>query len=86
TAKAGETVAFIGSTGSGKSTLISLIPRFYDVTEGRILVDGVNVKDYQLEDLHNKIGYIPQKAILFSGDIKSNLDFGQSNESPLDDE
>lgn len=86
TAKAGETVAFIGSTGSGKSTLISLIPRFYDVTEGRILVDGVNVKDYQLEDLHNKIGYIPQKAVLFSGDIKSNLDFGQSNESPLDDE
>ena len=86
TAKAGETVAFIGSTGSGKSTLISLIPRFYDVTEGKILVDGVNVKDYQLEDLHNKIGYIPQKAVLFSGDIKSNLDFGQSNESPLDDE
>lgn len=86
TAKAGETVAFIGSTGSGKSTLISLIPRFYDVTEGRILVDGVNVKDYQLEDLHNKVGYIPQKAILFSGDIKSNLDFGQSNESPLNDE
>ena len=86
TAKAGETVAFIGSTGSGKSTLISLIPRFYDVTEGRILVDGVNVKDYQLEDLHNKVGYIPQKAVLFSGDIKSNLDFGQSNESPLDDE
>lgn len=86
TAKAGETVAFIGSTGSGKSTLISLIPRFYDVTEGRILVDGVNVKDYQLEDLHNKIGYIPQKVVLFSGDIKSNLDFGQSNESPLDDE
>lgn len=86
TAKAGETVAFIGSTGSGKSTLISLIPRFYDVTEGKILVDGVNVKDYQLEDLHNKVGYIPQKAVLFSGDIKSNLDFGQSNESPLDDE
>ena len=86
TAKAGETVAFIGSTGSGKSTLISLIPRFYDVTEGRILVDGVNVKDYQLEDLHNKVGYIPQKAVLFSGDIKSNLDFGQSNESPLNDE
>ncbi|AIK77200.1 ABC transporter ATP-binding protein [Streptococcus anginosus] len=78
TAKAGETVAFIGSTGSGKSTLISLIPRFYDVTEGRILVDGVNVKDYQLEDLHNKVGYIPQKAVLFSGDIKSNLDLAQA--------
>ena len=84
TAKAGETVAFIGSTGSGKSTLVNLIPRFYDVTEGEILVDGVNVQDYQLEDLHNKVGYIPQKAVLFSGDIESNLDFGQSQESPLD--
>ena len=86
TAEPGKTTAIIGSTGSGKSTVVNLIPRFYDVTEGRILVDGVNVKDYQLEDLHNKVGYIPQKAVLFSGDIKSNLDFGQSNESPLDDE
>jgi ABC-type multidrug transport system, ATPase and permease components, putative len=79
-------VAFIGSTGSGKSTLVNLIPRFYDVTEGEILVDGVNVQDYQLEDLHNKVGYIPQKAVLFSGDIENNLDFGQSKESPLDEQ
>ena len=85
TAQAGDTVAFIGSTGSGKSTLVNLIPRFYDLTEGEILVDGVNVQDYQLEDLHNKVGYIPQKAVLFSGDIESNLDFGQSKESPLDE-
>lgn len=85
TAQAGDTVAFIGSTGSGKSTLVNLIPRFYDVIEGEILVDGVNVQDYQLEDLHNKVGYIPQKAVLFSGDIESNLEFGQSQESPLDD-
>ena len=86
TAQAGDTVAFIGSTGSGKSTLVNLIPRFYDVTEGEILVDGVNVQDYQLEDLHNKVGYIPQKAVLFSGDIESNLDLGQSKESPLDEQ
>ena len=86
TAQTGDTVAFIGSTGSGKSTLVNLIPRFYDVTEGEILVDGVNVQDYQLEDLHNKVGYIPQKAVLFSGDIESNLDFGQSKESPLDEQ
>ena len=86
TAQAGDTVAFIGSTGSGKSTLVNLIPRFYDVTEGEILVDGVNVQDYQLEDLHNKVGYIPQKAVLFSGDIESNLDLGQSQESPLDEQ
>ncbi|KXT64639.1 ABC transporter ATP-binding protein [Streptococcus sp. DD04] len=85
TAQAGDTVAFIGSTGSGKSTLVNLIPRFYDVIEGEILVDGVNVQDCQLEDLHNKVGYIPQKAVLFSGDIESNLDLGQSQESPLDD-
>ncbi|WP_148880499.1 ABC transporter ATP-binding protein [Streptococcus sp. Marseille-P7376] len=86
TAQTGDTVAFIGSTGSGKSTLVNLIPRFYDVTEGEILVDGVNVQDYQLEDLHNKVGYIPQKAVLFSGDVESNLDFGQSQESPLDEQ
>ena len=86
TAQAGNTVAFIGSTGSGKSTLVNLIPRFYDVTEGEILVDGVNVQDYQLEDLRNKVGYIPQKAVLFSGDIESNLDFGQSKASPLDEQ
>lgn len=69
----GETVAFIGSTGSGKSTLINLIPRFYDVTDGEVLVDGINVKDYTLESLHDKIGYVPQKANLFSGDITSNM-------------
>ena len=86
TAKAGETVAFIGSTGSGKSTLVNLIPRFYDVTEGRILVDGVDVRDYELKALRNKVGYIPQKAVLFSGTITSNLDFGESLEIPLDEE
>ena len=86
TAKAGETVAFIGSTGSGKSTLVNLIPRFYDVTEGRILVDGVDVRDYELKALRNKVGYIPQKAVLFSGTIASNLDFGESVETPLDEE
>ena len=86
TAKAGETVAFIGSTGSGKSTLVNLIPRFYDVTEGRILVDGVDIRDYELKALRNKVGYIPQKAVLFSGTIASNLDFGESMETPLDEE
>lgn len=86
TAKAGDTVAFIGSTGSGKSTLVNLIPRFYDVSEGRILLDGVDVRDYSAPDLHAKVGYIPQKAVLFSGDIRSNLDFGESKESPLNDE
>lgn len=82
-AEAGQTVAFIGSTGSGKSTLVNLIPRFYDVSSGQILVDGVDVQDYNLEDLRNKVGYIPQKAVLFSGDVKGNLDFGKSKESPL---
>ncbi|MBE5738838.1 MAG: ABC transporter ATP-binding protein [Clostridiales bacterium] len=69
----GETVAFIGSTGSGKSTLINLIPRFYDTTSGQVLVDGIDVKAYKLETLHDKIGYVPQKANLFSGDILSNM-------------
>ena len=82
-AEAGQTIAFIGSTGSGKSTLVNLLPRFCDVTDGEILVDGVNVQDYDLEDLRNKVGYIPQKAVLFSGDVKGNLDFGKSQESPL---
>lgn len=86
TAKAGETVAFIGSTGSGKSTLVNLITRFYDVTEGRILVDGIDVRDYELKALRNKVGYIPQKAVLFSGTIASNLDFGESMGTPLDEE
>ena len=75
----GETIAFIGGTGSGKSTLINLIPRFYDVTKGEILVDGVNIKDMNLEYLHNKIGYVSQKAILFKGTVKSNIDFGKGN-------
>ena len=82
-AEAGQTIAFIGSTGSGKSTLVNLLPRFYDVSDGEILVDGVNVQDYDLEDLRNKVGYIPQKAVLFSGDVKGNLDFGKSQESPV---
>ena len=77
-ANKGETIAFIGSTGSGKSTLINLIPRFYDVTSGEILVDGVNVKDYQKETLNNKIGYVSQKAVIFSGTVKSNIKFGKS--------
>ena len=85
-AEAGQTVAFIGSTGSGKSTLVNLIPRFYDVSEGEILVDGVNVQGYALEDLRNKVGYIPQKAVLFSGDVKGNLDFGQSQETSLSEQ
>ena len=82
-AEAGQTVAFIGSTGSGKSTLVNLLPRFYDVSDGEILVDGVNVQNYDLEGLRNKVGYIPQKAVLFSGDVKGNLDFGKSPETPL---
>ncbi len=78
-AKKGETIAFIGSTGSGKSTLINLIPRFYDATEGEVLVDGVNVKDYKLESLHEKIGYVPQKAVMFRGSVKENVSYGKSN-------
>ena len=79
TAGPGETVAFIGSTGSGKSTLIQLIPRFYDVTEGQVLVDGKDVRDYQLKDLREKIGYIPQKAQLFTGTIADNLRYGKKD-------
>ena len=78
TAKAGETVAFIGSTGSGKSTLINLVPRFYDVTEGRILVDGIDVKEYTQEALRNKIGLVPQRAVLFGGTIRSNIAYGEN--------
>ncbi|MDF2985178.1 MAG: transporter, ATP-binding/permease protein [Eubacterium sp.] len=76
TAKPGETVAFIGSTGSGKSTLINLIPRFYDVTAGQILVDGVDIREVPQKELRDKIGYVPQKGILFSGTIESNLKYG----------
>ncbi len=79
TAKPGETVAFIGSTGSGKSTLIQLIPRFFDVTKGQVLVDGKDVRDYPLDQLRSKIGYIPQKAILFSGTIADNLRYGKED-------
>ena len=75
-AEKGQMVAFIGSTGSGKSTAINLVPRFYDATEGEILVDGVNVKDYTLRALHDKIGYVPQRAVLFSGTIESNVAYG----------
>lgn len=75
-AEKGETVAFIGSTGSGKSTLLNLIPRFYDTTGGQVLVDGVDVKEYRQNDLHAKIGYVSQKAILFKGTIRSNIDYG----------
>ncbi|WP_270505813.1 ABC transporter ATP-binding protein [Paraclostridium sordellii] len=81
TAKPGQTTAFIGSTGSGKSTLINLIPRFYDVTEGEILVDGVNVKDVTQHELREKIGYVPQKGVLFSGTINSNLRYGKKDVS-----
>lgn len=82
----GETIAFIGSTGSGKSTLINLVPRFYDATEGEVLVDGVNVKDYKQEDLHNKLGYVPQKAVMFTGTIKSNVTYGDNGKGEISDE
>ena len=78
TARKGETVAFIGSTGSGKSTVINLIPRFYDVTEGQILVDGVDVREYRQSALRNKIGYVSQKATLFSGTVSSNVAYGDN--------
>ncbi len=82
TAKAGETTAFIGSTGSGKSTLISLVPRFYEATAGEILIDGVNIKNYAKDDLMKRIGYVPQRGILFSGNVKDNILFGTDD---LDD-
>ena len=85
-AKKGETVAFIGSTGSGKSTLINLIPRFYDATDGEILVDGVNVKDYKLNKLHNIIGYISQKAFMFTGTIRSNVMFGTNGKDKTEND
>ena len=82
-ANKGETVAIIGSTGSGKSTLINLIPRFYDVTDGEVLVDGVNVKDYTLEALNNKLGYVSQKAVLFQGTIRSNITYGDNGKEEV---
>lgn len=85
-AKKGQTVAFIGSTGSGKSTLINLVPRFYDATEGEILIDGVNIKDYTLDQLNKKIGYVSQKAFIFSGTIRSNIAYGKDAQNISDDE
>lgn len=79
-ANKGETVAFIGSTGSGKSTLIDLVPRFYDATEGEVLVDGVDVKNYKLEDLYNIVGYVAQRSVLFTGTINENVGFGESKQ------
>lgn len=84
--KQGQTVAFIGSTGSGKSTLINLIPRFYDVTDGQILLDGHDIKEYRQEALQNKIGYVSQKAVLFEGDIASNVAFGQKQDGNYTEE
>ncbi len=79
----GETIAFIGSTGAGKSSLINLVPRFYDATDGEVLVDGVNVKDYKQEELHNRIGYVPQRAILFTGTISSNVAYGENGKKNI---
>ena len=84
-AEKGQTVAFIGSTGSGKSTLINLVPRFYDATEGAVYVDGVNVKDYKQKALHQKLGYVPQKAVIFSGTVTSNIAYGDSKDGKIDE-
>lgn len=82
TAKKGETVAFIGATGSGKSTVANLIPRFYDATEGQVLVDGVDVREYDQKALHNKLGYVSQKAVLFAGTVASNVALGDNGRGP----
>lgn len=82
----GQTLAIIGATGSGKTTLISLIPRFYDATEGEVLVDGVNVKDYKFDTLYDKLGYVTQKAVLFAGSIRNNVFFGESAAPETDEE
>ena len=79
----GEVIAFIGSTGSGKSTLVNLVPRFYDATDGEILIDGINIKDYTLKSLHNKIGYVPQKAVIFTGTVKSNIRYGDNGKKEV---
>ena len=79
----GETIAFIGSTGSGKSTLINLVPRFYDATEGEVLIDGVNVKDYKPEALNNKLGYVPQKAVMFAGTVNYNISYGDNGKGEI---
>ena len=86
TAHRGETVAFIGSTGSGKSTLINLIPRFYDATEGEVLIDGIDVKEYNQEALHNKLGYVPQRAVMFSGTVFSNVTYGENGQNNLEND
>lgn len=85
-ANRGEVVAFIGSTGSGKSTLVNLVPRFYDATSGEVIIDGVNIKEYDLETLYNKISYVPQKAVLFNGTVKSNITYGKSLNSISDED
>lgn len=85
-AKKGQTVAFIGSTGSGKSTLINLVPRFYDATEGEILIDGNNIKDYTFDQLNKKIGYVSQRAVIFSGTIRSNIAYGKDAQNLTDEE
>ena len=82
-ANKGETVAFIGSTGSGKSTLINLVPRFYDATEGEILVDGINVKEYTKEALNNRLGYVPQKAVMFNGSVNYNIAYGENGKEEV---
>ena len=84
--KMGDTLAFIGSTGSGKTTIVNLLMRFYDCTEGEILIDGINIKDYKLETLYNKIGYVPQRAVLFSGTVSSNIAFGENDKGELTNE
>lgn len=86
TAKRGETIAFIGATGCGKSTVVNLIPRFYDASEGEVLVDGVNVREYTQQALRNKIGYVSQKAILFAGSVRDNINFGDNGRGPIADE
>ena len=86
TAHKGETIAFIGSTGCGKSTVINMIPRFYDATKGEVLVDGVNVKEYTQKALRNKIGYVSQKAVLFTGSIKSNVAYGDNGKKGFTDD
>ena len=82
-ANKGETVAFIGSTGSGKSTLINLVPRFYDATEGEVLVDGINVKDYAPQALNNRLGYVPQKAVMFNGTVNYNIAYGENGKGNI---
>lgn len=86
TAHKGETIAFIGSTGSGKSTLINLIPRFYDATEGQVLVDGVDVREYSTDALHNKLGYVSQKAVMFAGTVESNIAYGDNGRGSFTEE